>query len=92
MGNKFIMGGTIAAIAFIIAYVLFSPKTVAATDYSAVPRVQLSCLSLDGRTIQNYSGPKGSIYLYDSGSYAEVKLSDRTIKIPQHRCEFVEIK
>lgn len=92
MSNKIVMGGTVAAIALIIAYALFSPKTVAATDYSAVPKDQLSCLSLDGRTIQNYSGPSGSISWYSSAAYVDVRLSDRTIKIPQHRCEFVEMK
>ena len=52
----------------------------------------LKCLDITGQNRVEYKGYGRTIMWYGDGTYVEVKLADKTVSIPQHRCELTEYK
>lgn len=52
----------------------------------------LKCLDVTGQNLVEYRGYGKTITWYGDGTYVKVELADKTLAIPQHRCELTEYK
>lgn len=79
----------VVAIVCLLAF-FGSKAATAAPDGKVRGDRELRCFDLSGQTIITYFGNSDTIRWYGDGTYVTVTLRDRSINIPQHRCEMVE--
>ncbi|ADG59906.1 hypothetical protein Acj9p006 [Acinetobacter phage Acj9] len=89
---KYIGVGLGILIAALFAYTLFGNEAEATSSYNQRGQVTVKCLSLTGDTVQTYNGNNQNISWYGDGTYIEVRLTDRIIRVPQFRCEYTEFR
>lgn len=80
-------------VAAFVALALFATKNAGADpQYIQSGTVELKCLSAFGDRLITYTGNSSSITWYGDGTYVKVNLADRTMYIPQHKCEMTTYK